>query len=72
MDGATQAQSRGSACQATHCQSSNRLAAKHRLKAVDQLIKDLAACELPHLKAQVLNNSYLAQVQRALQGLLAL
>ena len=41
-------------------------------KAADQLINSLAACEGPHLKAPVLNNSYLAPMHRALQGLLAL
>ena len=35
-------------------------------------INGLAACKGPHLKAPVLNNSYLAPVHRARQGLLAL
>ena len=43
-----------------------------RPKAADQLIKRLAACQGPHLKVLVLNNSYLAPARRALQGLLAL
>ena len=45
---------------------------RSRPKAADLLIHGLAACEGPHLKALVLNNSYLAPVHRALQGLLAL
>ena len=47
-------------------------AALLRPRAADPLIKGLAACEGPHIKALVLNNSYLAPVHRALQGLLAL
>ena len=34
--------------------------------------KRLTACQGPHLKVLVLNNSYLAPAHRALQGLLAL
>ena len=48
------------------------MAAQHRPKAADQLINGLAACEGPHLKALVLNKSYLAPAHRALQGILAL
>ena len=43
-----------------------------RPKAANRLIKGLAACKQTHLKALVLNNSYLAPTHRALQGLLAL
>ena len=46
--------------------------AQPRPKATDLLINSLAAYKEPHLKAQVLNNSYLAPAHRALQGLLAL
>ena len=41
-------------------------------QVADWLIKRLAACQGPHLKVPVLNNSYLAPAHRALQGLLAL
>ena len=47
-------------------------AMRSRPKVADWLINGLAACEQPHLKALVLNNSYLAPAHRALQGLLAL
>ena len=43
-----------------------------RPKAADWLINGLAAVKGPHIKILVLNNSYLAPVHRALQGLLAL
>ena len=41
-------------------------------QAADRLIDSLAACEGPHLKALILNNSYLAPAHRARHGLLAL
>ena len=57
----------------TQAQSSRKTGpALPRLKTSDRLIKGLAACQGPHLKVLVLNNSYLVPVHRVLQGLLAL